>query len=70
MIFIQSLPEDSYFNVVSFGSDYEFMHEKSVKFSEETRTEALDEISGFKSNFGGTNLYDTLMKVIRYSKPI
>jgi uncharacterized protein with von Willebrand factor type A (vWA) domain len=35
-IFLRSLPEDSYFNVVSFGSNHKFLFEKSMKNSRDT----------------------------------
>lgn len=31
-MFLQSLPEDSYFNIVSFGTDSEKMFESSRKY--------------------------------------
>ena len=35
ILFIKSLPQDTYFNVVSFGTNFEFLFLK-VCFSEET----------------------------------
>jgi len=36
ILFIKSLPQDTYFNVISFGSSYEFMFEESVKYNDKT----------------------------------
>jgi von Willebrand factor A domain-containing protein 5 len=33
MVFIKSLPPESRFNIVSFGSEYEFMFPESVVYS-------------------------------------
>ena len=36
LYFLKSLPEDSYFNIVSFGSYHQFMFENSQKISQDT----------------------------------
>ena len=75
--FLKSLPEDSYYNVISFGSDYESLYEeKSMKYSDEALESALDVInskkikinlsfvnnnSGYDADLGGTELYEPLI---------
>ncbi len=41
ILFIKSLPIDSYFNVVSFGSSHTFLKSQSVKFSKESVDSAI-----------------------------
>ena len=53
-IFLKSLPIDSYFNVVSFGSVYSFMFGESQKYEEEAVRVALFKISEMDADYGGT----------------
>lgn len=39
--FLKSLPPNSYFNIVSFGSNYKFMFKESVKFTNENLQYAI-----------------------------
>jgi uncharacterized protein with von Willebrand factor type A (vWA) domain len=32
-LFLKSLPEDTYFNVISFGNQSSFLHNSSIKYS-------------------------------------
>ena len=41
ILFLKSLPPNSYFNIISFGSSYAFMFPESKKFTEDTVEEAL-----------------------------
>ena len=41
ILFIKSLPQDSYFNVVSFGSSFEYTFKNSVKYIDNNIKECL-----------------------------
>ena len=47
VLFLHSLPADSYFNVCSYGSRYEFMFKgsRSVPYNDENLQHAVDEVS-------------------------
>lgn len=46
-LFLLSLPSDSLFNIVSFGSSYYGMHAQSVKYTQETMQNALSALAHF-----------------------
>ena len=64
MLFIRSLPPDSLFNVVSFGSSYELMFDQNKKYDNNTMQQALSEIETFSSNLGGTQLEGAINSVL------
>lgn len=69
VIFLKSMPPDSYFNVLSFGSKYDFMFKgKSEKYSEKALESAIKMITEFDANYGGTELYDPLKGVYGIEK--
>lgn len=61
--FIKSLPPDSYFNVVSFGSEFELMFEESVQYNDQNVEEALEEIQSFDADMGGTEMLEPLRAI-------
>ena len=63
IFFIKSLPLDSYFNIVSFGSNFEFMFPESRKYDDQTIEEALEKISLFDADFGGTEMLKPINKI-------
>ena len=65
-VFLKSLPNDSYFNIISFGSNYEalFKSEQSVRYNEENLKIALDSIEKYNSDMGGTEIFYPLEMVI------
>jgi len=63
--FLRSLPEDAYFNIVSFGSRYERFSVESVPFNDDTLESATSYVSGFRANLGGTNIYDPLDSIFK-----
>jgi hypothetical protein len=54
ILFIKSLPQDTYFNVVSFGSGSDRMFGSSVKYSDKEINNAVKNIKGMTANMGGT----------------
>ena len=67
-LFLYSLPTGSRFNVCSYGSVYEFMfEERSVEYNDENLEYAIEQISDFSSNFGGTMIYEPLNDIFSQS---
>lgn len=65
-LFIRSLPPDSKFNIVSFGSDYKLMFQESVEFNNENLEIALEQVSTFSSDLGGTELFPPIEAVLTH----
>ena len=60
LIFIKSLPENCYFNVVRFGSDYVPLFEKPVPYNNENANAAINLAQSLTADLGGTNLSNPL----------
>jgi hypothetical protein len=63
-LFLQSLPPNSFFNIISFGSNYEAMFARSVPYTDENKHIALTKVSQFTANFGRTELFPCLSDVL------
>lgn len=57
---IKLLNNNSYFNVVSFGSDYSAMFQKSVKSDEYSKNIAVETVGTYEANMGGTEIYECI----------
>jgi len=57
-------PLNCYFNIVSFGSTYELLWERSQPCTVFNLKKALQVVSGFRGDLGGTNLLDPLKWVL------
>ncbi len=67
VIFLKSLPENSYFNIVSFGSTYSIMFNASKKYQKSTLNEALKNIEQMKADMGGTEILKALEECMKHS---
>ena len=59
-LLLRSLPEDCYFNVVSFGSKHDSLFPKSHLYSEDSLSKALNLAQTMTSNYGGTEIFSAL----------
>jgi hypothetical protein len=64
ILFLMSLPQDSYFNVISFGSKFERMFPKSQKYSDEIVEQMISSIETFDADYGGTEIAEPLLDIV------
>ena len=64
-LFLKSLPPQSKFNIVSFGSDYAFMHSESVIADEHNVGRSIELVGKYTADMGGTDIYRPLEAVFR-----
>ena len=68
LIFIQSLPKDSYFQIIGFGSNFEKYNEIPVKYDNNNIKEIINKIKELKADKGGTNIIDPLNDIFKNKK--
>jgi len=61
--FLKSLPEESKFNIISFGSSYEFLYKDFIKANDKSIKETLNKVNKFKADLGGTELSSPFQKI-------
>jgi Vault protein inter-alpha-trypsin domain/von Willebrand factor type A domain len=68
-IFLKSLPAspDIFFNICSFGSNYDFLFKdgKSKKYDSQTLKTAEDYVSKVRADYGGTEIYMPLLDCMK-----
>lgn len=70
-LFLKSLDEGNKFNIISFGSNHKYLYDEDQIISDDVITKTLEEISKFKSDFGGTELKSVFTDLIaRYKDNI
>lgn len=66
ILFMKSLPENCYFNIIGFGSRYEqLFSEGSVPYSQPNLDKAVAHLTGLQANLGGTELHTPLDFIFR-----
>ena len=63
VLFLKSLPEGSYFNILGFGSSYEKLFPNSVPYNEQHLKNAITHAQGMSANLGGTELLPPLKHI-------
>ena len=63
ILFLKSLPFDSYFQIIGFGSDFIKYNEQPILYNTNNIQNIIEVISNFQANLGGTNLYEPLKEI-------
>lgn len=63
ILFIRSLPINVYFNVMSFGSDFQSLFKESLKYNNQDIDFAIQKIKTMEADMGGTQIYDPLKSI-------
>ncbi len=69
LLFLKSIPEGCYFNVIGFGSRYEHLFPESVPYNQKNLEIAVKHAENLKANLGGTELFDPLKEIFSH-KPM
>jgi uncharacterized protein YegL len=64
VLFLKSLPADSRFNIISFGSVFSSLFENSVIYNRETMNSAINQVSSYKADMGGTEILKPINHVL------
>lgn len=68
LLFLKSLPENCYFNVVGFGSSFEKLFESSERYNDASLQHACSHSEIMQANLGGTEILSPLREV--FSQPL
>eukprot|EP01016_Furgasonia_blochmanni_P041762 TRINITY_DN546_c0_g5_i2.p1 TRINITY_DN546_c0_g5~~TRINITY_DN546_c0_g5_i2.p1 ORF type:complete len:571 (+),score=185.52 TRINITY_DN546_c0_g5_i2:106-1818(+) len=65
---IDMLPSQSYFNVINFGSSYDFMFPDSLIADQSNKDKALAKIDSVDADYGGTEILQPVQEAIRLKR--
>ena len=63
LLFLQSLNEDCLFQLIGFGSDFEYYTKEPVEYNKESIQNLMNLIKNLNANKGGTKLYSPLKDI-------
>ena len=63
VLFLKSLPEGSYFNIVGFGSSYKTLFHETVPYDEQHLEKAIKHAQQMEADLGGTELLTPLQYI-------
>ena len=70
VLFLKSLPEGSFFNIIGFGSSYKKLFSNSVAYSQETLDKATAHAQKMQADLGGTELLTPLEHIFTSLKTL
>ena len=71
ILFLQSLNKGSYFQLIGFGSSFEYYNKEPLEYIKENVKKLMEIINNLSADKGGTELYDPLKNIFenpRYEK--
>ena len=63
LLFIQSLPPNSYFQLIGFGTDFKKYNKEPVEYNKENVDNIINIINNLDADMGGTNINDPLKAI-------
>ena len=69
LLFLKSIPEGCYFNVIGFGSSYQHLFPESVPYNQKNLDKAVKHAKNLRADLGGTELFDPLKNIFSH-KPM
>ena len=63
VLFMQSLPQKSYFQLIGFGTDFIKYNESPIEYNKDNVKSILEVIKGMQANMGGTNIFTPLNNI-------
>ena len=63
LLFLQSLPAGSYYQIIGFGSSFKKYDEEPKEYNQENITNSIKLVEELRANLGGTNIYDPLQNI-------
>ena len=66
-LFLMSLPKNCGFQIMSFGSEYQWLNNNSsvIPYNDETLQQTKAQIKNFRADFGGTEIHKPLEALFR-----
>ena len=64
LFFIRSIPQNSKFNIISFGHNFVPLYEESIVYNQNNMEKTIDKIKKFEADLGGTELLDPVNYVL------
>ena len=65
---LKSLPPNSFFNIISFGSDHKWLYRGHAESTEKTVEDAINNVKAFKADMGGTNILQPIYKAMSFPR--
>ena len=63
LFFLQSLPKDSYFQLIGFGSTFKKINDKPLIYNKENVKNTMDIVKNLKADLGGTDISSPLKEI-------
>ena len=63
LLFIKSLPINSYFQLIGFGTSFTKYNKEPVIYNKENVDNIINVINGLRANLGGTNISSPLSEI-------
>ena len=67
LLFLQSLNKDCYFQLIGFGSNFEYYNKEPLEYNKDNISNLMEIIRNLRANKGGTELYSPLSDIYNNS---